>query len=49
MSLPKKTLEILARHKKALLISFGVYVVAVGLLIVCSRGPQTEPFLYQIN
>ena len=50
MSSPwQRAREFLVRHKRAFWIALVVYVVAIVLLIVLSRGPQTEPFLYQIN
>ena len=49
MSAWERMLAFLARHKKALVISLVVYVLAVALLVALSQGPQTEPFLYQVD
>lgn len=44
-----QTRDFFVRHKKGFLIALVIYIAAIVLLIVSTRGPQTEPFLYQIN
>ena len=45
----QKTRAFLSRHRKAFLIAFALYVVAIVALVWFSQGPQTEPFRYRID
>ncbi len=45
----QKTLAFLSKYRKAFIIAFALYVLAIVALVYFSRGPQTEAFLYQIN
>ena len=42
-------LAFLSKHRKAFIIALALYVIAIVALVYFSQGPQTEPFLYQIN
>ena len=45
----QRTRDFVVQHKIALLVSFVIYLAAVVLLVALSQGPQTEPFLYQVD
>lgn len=37
-----------SRYRKWILIALAVYVVATLVLIFLTRGPQSQPFVYQV-
>jgi len=49
MSLFSPVVAFVARHKKAIAIALVIYLLGVALLVALSQGPQTEPFLYQVD
>jgi cytochrome c-type biogenesis protein CcmE len=36
------------KHKKLILICLVLYALAMIALLMLSRGPQNEPFIYQV-
>lgn len=36
------------KYRKWMLLALGIYIIAIVVLILLTRGPQSEPFLYQV-